>query len=115
MSRSHAAVLAFELAPLEDELLGGWLARHRAMLGLTTHQGFAELALGRRSFAGSPLLPAGLAELPDRLPSGLYDHERLLSEHTAFPYFASFGPAERVSALVKIMRDGWVYHGPRSF
>lgn len=107
MLSKRTALLGFELAPLKDELIHGWLARHQALARLTASQGFLKLVLDRRTLGGSPLLPTGLRELSERLPSGRYGHERLIADHTAFPYFASFGPADRVGRLAEGMRDGW--------
>ena len=82
MQQSSNAFGSFAMHPLQDELLYGWLARHRAVFGLTESRQFEISVLGDRRMGGSILLPTNLRHLSRNLPREMLDYDGLVSGHT---------------------------------
>jgi hypothetical protein len=68
--------------PLADELLFGWLARHRLAIGGPVAAAHTRLLFGTRSAVAAPLLQGRLGDLSERLGVHGLTAGRLLADHT---------------------------------
>ena len=98
---------AFLPQPVSDELLFGWLARHRHYLGTPGAARHTELLFGTRSAVVSPCMQGRLGDLCKRLPDPMDDWVRLLMEHSLFPYFTAFQTPSTIRLAQKdLVNDG---------
>jgi hypothetical protein len=100
--------LAFMPDRLHDELLFGWLARHRALIGTPVAAAHAALLFGTRLAVASPCLQGRLGDLAHRIGVDGLDADRLLSENTLSPHYMAFQrprtTADARNALIKTGR-----------
>ena len=99
--------IAFLPDPLEDELLFGWLARHRRYLGMPGAAKHTEMLFGTRFAVVSPCLQGRIADLCTRLPFGAGAADRMLRRHSLFPYYTAF----QEPAIIEIARADLVEQG----
>lgn len=98
---------AFLPQPVADELLFGWLGRHRHYLGLPGTARHTELLFGTRSAVASPCLQGRLGDLCGRLPPPSDNPSRLLSDHSLFHYFTAF----QTSSTIKMAKHDLIEDG----
>lgn len=98
---------AFLPQPVADELLFGWLGRHRHYLGLPGAARHTELLFGTRSAVVSPCLQGRLADLCGRLPPQSANPLRLLFDHSLFNYFTAFQTSSTIEvAIHELVENG---------
>lgn len=79
---------------IDDELLYGWLARHRRAMGSDPAAVHMEALLGRRTVVATVDLPGHLEDLCSRFhPAFGITARDLLLRNTLYPYYAAFQPA----------------------
>lgn len=82
--------LAFMPDRLPNELLFGWLARHRVLIGGPVAAAHTALLFGTRSAVASPCLQGRLGDLAHRIGVDGLNADQLLSDYTLFPYYTAF-------------------------
>lgn len=98
---------AFLPNPVEDELIFGWLARHRHYIGSPNAARHTQLLFGSRSAVVSPLLQGRLAELCKCVDLAAGPPVHLLRRHTLFPYFTAFQEPDTIKmATTDLVEDG---------
>ena len=89
-----------------EELLYSALARYGQLAGHRTMESLHEDVFGHRRRGAAVDLPAGLSQLLARLPAGHpYDSDRLVSEHTQWPYLLRFADSADRAATRRAMES----------
>jgi hypothetical protein len=92
---------------VEDELVFGWLARHRHYIGSPNAARHTELLFGSRSAVVSPLLQGRLADLCKCVDLAEDAPVHLLQRHSLFPYFTAFQEPQTINtAMTDLVEDG---------
>ena len=91
--------------PYPDELLYSLCARFSDVMRYPAKDGAFRELFGVKEMGTLATLPTGLDRLVTLLPPrARYTTQRLIEEHTLFPYYAPFLPPERALALQKAMK-----------
>ncbi|MEG3161337.1 TnsD family Tn7-like transposition protein [Sphingomonas sp. LB2R24] len=90
---------------VEDELLFGFLSRHRRSVGLPPASKHVETMFGHRTTVAALDLPVGLSALAERVGSG-FDADRLTYDHTLFPYYTAHQTDDRRKKALQAVRSG---------
>lgn len=93
--------------PRQDELLFGLLSRLSHILGVPAADRFVEACFGNAESGLYPTFPSRLSHLAALIPAEDWTFERLVQDHTQFPYFASFIDDGLRETLLAGMAGNW--------
>lgn len=102
--RGWIIILSFFPDPYPDELLYSVFARYHAWSYHESPKGTLDDLFGIRTITAIVDLPSNLGSLINNLPIGAsYQIKDLIFQHTLYPFYAPFQPAERVKKVYQSM------------
>jgi Tn7-like transposition protein D/TniQ len=100
-------VLVFFPTPYPDELLYSVCARYRKRTGDPSPKNLLQDLFGKNNVLASVDLPSHIGALVARLPVGSkITAERLVMEHTMYPFYSAFLPPKQAKSVLEAMVSG---------
>ena len=100
-------MLVFFPTPYPDELLYSVCARYRKRTGDPSPKNLLQDLFGKNNVLASVDLPSHIGALVARLPVGSkITAERLIMDHTMYPFYSAFLPPEQARAVLEAMVSG---------
>ena len=100
-------MLAFFPTPYPDELLYSVCARYRKRTGDPSPKNLLQDLFGKNNVLASVDLPSHIGALVARLPVGSkITAERLVMNHTMYPFYAAFLPPKQAKSVLEAMVSG---------
>lgn len=93
--------------PYPDELFYSICARYRKRVGDPSPKNLLQDLFGKNNVLASVDLPSHIGALVDRLPVGSkITAERLIMDHTMYPFYSAFLPPQQAKAVMEAMVSG---------